>query len=146
MDFGPNTAEDTKNYVKSMIAAQDDNPRVHYEFAITLRDKGTLVGGCGLGLERPHEASIGYCLNPNFWGYGLATEAALALCQFGFSKLLLHRIFATCRLENVASARVMEKLGMKWEGLLREHVYVRGQWHDSYLYSILVHEFAESVR
>ena len=141
VDFGPNTEQDTKNFVHAVITTQNQEPRSVYEFAMTLKATGLVIGGGGLGIGGRGQASLGYCLHPEFWGQGFATEAATALCEFGFSELQLHRIFATCRPENVAPARVMEKLGMKWEGLLREHVYVRGQWRDSYLYSILHHEY-----
>lgn len=141
MDFGPNTEQDTKDFVNAVITAQNQEARTAYEFAMTLKHSGRLIGGCGLGLERHDQASLGYCLHPEFWGQGFATEADMALCEFGFPELHLHRILATCRPENMASARVMEKLGMKPEGLLREHLFVRGQWRDSCLYSILHHEF-----
>jgi len=73
------------------------------------------------------------------WLY--ATEAARALLTFGFGQLRLHRIFATCDPANTASARVLEKIGMQREGLLREHEWVKGRWRDSFLYAILDHEW-----
>ncbi|MFC0213753.1 GNAT family N-acetyltransferase [Paenibacillus chartarius] len=69
-------------------------------------------------------------------GLGYASEAAYALCKFGFTDLRLHRIFATCRPENAASSRVMEKIGMTQEGMLREHLFFKGKWHSSFGYSI----------
>ncbi|WP_317259177.1 GNAT family protein [Paenibacillus sp. J5C2022] len=63
------------------------------------------------------------------------------MLRHGFSELGLHRIFATCRPENIRSAKVMQKVGMKYEGHLREHMRHRGKWHDSYQYSILETEY-----
>ena len=60
----------------------------------------------------------------------------------GFGTLELHRIFATCDVRNVASARVLEKVGMRREGHLREDSCMRGQWRDSYVYGILEHEWS----
>lgn len=60
---------------------------------------------------------------------------------FGFQELELHRIYATCRPENIGSASVMKKISMTYEGQLREHLYCKGKWNDSLQYSILEHEF-----
>ena len=143
MEWGPNSEDDTKAYVQHIISTQGQTPRKVYEFAITLKGDGSLIGGCGLYLEEHSQASLGYCLNRTFWGRGFATEAAYSLCQYGLCEIHLHRIFATCRPENTASARVMEKLGMKKEGTLREHFYAKGKWQNSFMYSVLADEFTE---
>ncbi|MNC25878.1 hypothetical protein D3C75_739860 [compost metagenome] len=65
--------------------------------------------------------------------------------QFGFQELGLHRIYATCRPENTGSWMVMEKIGMNREGHLREHFSKEGKWQDSYLYSVLRHEFESRI-
>lgn len=67
-----------------------------------------------------------------------ATETAKALTKFGFNQLSLHRIFATCDVDNKRSAHVLEKIGMQNEGSLREHKWIRGAWRDSYLYAIII--------
>ena len=61
--------------------------------------------------------------------------------KVSFKKLEMHRIFATTSPDNVASIRILEKIGMKKEGYLRQNLLVRGAWRDSVLYSILQHEF-----
>ncbi len=76
-----------------------------------------------------------------FWEKGYATEASRALMDFGFAELGLHRIFATCDPANTASAHVLEKLGMKREGRLREHKWSKGKWRDSFLYAMLEQEW-----
>jgi ribosomal-protein-alanine N-acetyltransferase len=141
MDWGPNSENATKDYIDTMIQSQQQTPRAVYEFAMTLKENGFLIGGCGLHVEEHSQASLGYCLNRGFWGCGFASEAAYALCKVGFRELNVHRIFATCRPENIASAKVMEKIGMTKEGLLREHFYVKGKWQSSFLYSVLANEF-----
>lgn len=83
MDFGPNSIADTKNFIKAMFSAQLETPRQSYKFAVTLKADGILIGGCGLGLERNRQASLGYILNRPYWGLGYATEAAMSLCEFG---------------------------------------------------------------
>ena len=141
MEWGPNSADDTREFIRSTVESRRASPRRQYAFALTLRSDGTLIGGCGLDIHPHAQGVIGYCLHPGFWGQGYAAEAARALCGVGLRTLGLHRIFATCRPENLASARVMEKVGMTREGLLREHLHYKGQWQSSYLYSILADEY-----
>jgi ribosomal-protein-alanine N-acetyltransferase len=118
---------------------QKQSARVDYEFAVTLKTEGKLIGGVGIhGMERQGE--VGYCFNPNYWLHGYASEAATEILKFGFRDLGLHRIYATCRPGNIGSASVMKKIGMTYEGHLREHMFYKGKWHDSYQYSILEHE------
>jgi RimJ/RimL family protein N-acetyltransferase len=68
---------------------------------------------------------------------GYATETAKALLKLGFDTLGLHRISATCDVLNKASFNVLEKIGMKREGHLKEDIYLRNRWRDSYIYAIL---------
>ena len=81
-----------------------------------------------------------YVLNRNFWNKGYVTEAVKRVIDFGFSELGLHRIYATLAPENVTSVRVLEKAGMRREGHLREHKYIKGEWRDSLLYAIFESE------
>lgn len=143
VDWGPNTFEETRNFIRRAIATQNEHPRRNYNFAMILRAKNRLIGACGIFVSNldNREAWIGYVLNRHFWGQGYATEAAKALLTFGFEKLNLHRIFATCDPANIASAHVLEKIGMQHEGRLREHKRVRGKWRDSLLYAILDYEW-----
>ncbi|KWX77508.1 GCN5 family acetyltransferase [Paenibacillus riograndensis] len=112
-----------------------------FEFAVVLKETGQLIGGCGIHISEPGQGEIGYCFNPLFWRQGYTSEAAASLLDFGFQELNLHRIYATCRPENVGSAKVMQKLGMVYEGHLREHMWHKGRWHDSYQYSVLKPEY-----
>jgi len=143
--WGPNTKEDSRNFIRRAIGYEQQEPRKDYVLAVVLKAKGTLIGGCGIHLSKPNsrEGGISYCLNRHFWGRGYATEAARALLAFGFQEMGLHRIFATCDVENLASARVLEKVGMKREGCLREHIWTKGRWRDSFLYAILEHQWQQ---
>jgi RimJ/RimL family protein N-acetyltransferase len=87
------------------------------------------------------QGDVGYCLHPDFWGRGLATEAVRALLDLGFGTLELERIFALTIVENVASWRLMERIGMTREGIMRHNRLVSGAWRDSVLYAILRGEF-----
>jgi RimJ/RimL family protein N-acetyltransferase len=145
MDFGPNSEEESRAFIQKAFEQQKENPRRNFTLAITLEAQKALIGGCGIYVSNPknREGYIGYVLNRNFWGEGYATETAQALLEFGFNKLKLHRVFATCDAKNVPSAHVLEKIGMRREGHFRENGWVKGRWRDSLLYAILDHEWAK---
>jgi ribosomal-protein-alanine N-acetyltransferase len=101
-----------------------------------------LVGAISLKLEMIHRrAELGYWIGVPFWNLGYATEAAAAIMQFGFVELSLNRIEAQYFENNVASGRVMQKLGMTHEGVLRKHVIKDGVALDSIRYGILRSEY-----
>lgn len=143
MDWGPNTKADTKRFIRRAKAHQKEKPRRNFTLAVILKAERKLIGSCGIHVWNPdnREGWIGYCFNRNSWRNGFATEAAEALLDFGFGRLGLHRIFATCDPANVASAHVLQKIGMKIEGHLREHKWAKGDWQDSLLFSILEQEW-----
>ena len=87
------------------------------------------------------KADMGYWIKKDLWGQGFATEAALGAIKFGFQKLGINKIYATSAPENLASIRVLEKIGMVKEGYLKEDVCVRGHYRDSVLMAILKKEF-----
>jgi RimJ/RimL family protein N-acetyltransferase len=121
------------------IGFQQERPRRKFQLAITLPETGELIGNCGIRVYDPAAggADIGYELDPRFWGCGYATEAARAMLSYGFGPLGMHRITAECLAENSASAHVLEKIGMRREGHLRENVWMKGRRWDTFLYAIL---------
>ena len=136
------TAEDVRAFVRHFIDWQGEQPRRNFQFAVVLKGEGRLIGNCGIRTNPDRrDADIGYELAHPHWGRGYATEAARAVLAFGFEELRLHRIWASCVLENAGSGRVLEKLGMRREGHLREHEWMRGRWWDTLLYAILDREW-----
>jgi [ribosomal protein S5]-alanine N-acetyltransferase len=106
-------------------------------FAATLPE-GDLVGAIGLEIEPPHHrAELGYWVARPFWNGGYATEGARAVVQYGFRVLGLNRVAAHHYSRNPASGRVMQKLGMTFEGRLRKHVLKWGVFEDIDMYGIL---------
>jgi RimJ/RimL family protein N-acetyltransferase len=87
--------------------------------------------------EAIREWEVGWAIHPDEWGKGYATEAARQVMDWGFRELDIHRIVAFCHASNSASVRVMEKLGMHQDGMLRETRWLRGEWWDEYVYAIL---------
>jgi len=131
--------------VQRFLDWQQETPRGKIQLAVTLRSTGELIGNVGLRQSIPaaHEAEIGYELSPASWGCGYATEAARAMLAFGFSARGLHRIHAYCIAENVASVRVLEKLGMHCEERLHMHEWFKGRWWGVWRYSIGQQEWQE---
>jgi RimJ/RimL family protein N-acetyltransferase len=137
------TEQDVRRFVHMFMGWSKEETRRKYQLAIILRNEGRLIGNCGLRMSHNSswEADIGYELNSQYWGHGYATEAAQALLSFGFSELRLHRIIAHCIAENVASACVLEKIGMKYEGRFRQNEWMKGSWWDTLQYAILDSEW-----
>lgn len=134
-----------RELVETWLSQQQETPRIKYQLAITLRTSRALIGSCGVRLEWAgvHEGDIGFELDPEHWGQGYASEAARAMVGFGFSQLGLHRIWARCLADNDRSARVLERLGMRLEGRLRQNEFFKGQWWDTLLYGLLAHEWQD---
>ena len=114
--------------------------------AITAHD-GSLVGAIALAISRAHQrAELGYWIGVPHWGRGYATEAAAAMVDYAFRTLGLRRVVAHCLSRNVASARVMEKIGMRREGMLRAHVIKWDVPEDVVLYALLSDEWSRLTR
>lgn len=139
MPWGPNSLEQTTEFVQGAMAARRAQPRSTFELAFVAKSSGEVIGagGCRVRSTVNLEGDIGYVLRRDAWGQGYATEAAAALVALGLRVLGLHRIWATCHVENARSARVLERIGMQREGRLRDHVRARGAWRDSYLYALV---------
>jgi len=107
--------------------------------AVTLASTGQYIGSMGLPLMREdyEHAELGYWIAKEYWNNGYCTEAARAMLRFGFTQLKLHRIFAHHFINNPASGRVLKKIGMKYEGRMREHVKKWGKFIDIDCYAIL---------
>ena len=130
--------EEYLRYISQRYATGD-----FYDWAVTLKENGKMIGTCGFTRFELHNnsAEIGYVLNPLYHGNGYATEAAGEVLRFGFEELKLHRIEAKHMLENTASHRVMEKLGMSEEGTFRESYYIRREYRTVTVCSILENEY-----
>jgi len=107
-----------------------------------VRSTGTLAGFARVGLGGHRSGEVGYALRKDHWGQGLACEAAGVIVDFAFTTLGLHRVVAATGPENVASRAVLDRLGFRHEGRMRDHVFTNGAWRDSLLYAVLDHEWA----
>jgi RimJ/RimL family protein N-acetyltransferase len=106
-------------------------------YAITLTSTGELVGSIDLRIKPEHRhAEIGYIIAREYWGNGYVTEAAMAMLRLGFETLNLNRIYAHHMTHNPASGRVMRKIGMRYEGTMRQHIIKWGEVRDIAFYGI----------
>jgi ribosomal-protein-alanine N-acetyltransferase len=114
-----------------------------YDWAVVLKDSGKMIGTCGFTRfdYANNSAEIGYVLNTEYHGQGIATEAVKKVLEFGFEKLCLNRIEGKYMVENAASRRVMEKCFMTFEGVRREGMLIKGRYRNVGVCSILKKEF-----
>lgn len=116
MLWGPNTYSDTLRYVEATLELDQKVIKTIYRFAIILKHSDDLIGMIDLTLKNTHVGELGYILNQAYWGRGYTTEAARIMIKYGFQTLGLTKIIATCDKRNIASYKVMEKLGMHFVG------------------------------
>jgi len=137
------TPEAAREFVGWFLDHQQQNPRIKFQLAVTLKSNSLLIGNCGIRMDGAAslQADIGYELDPKHWNHGYATEAAHAILDFGFSRFNVHRVWSWCVADNLGSAHVLEKLGMRLEGHLRENEFYKGRWWDTLMYAILADEW-----
>jgi [ribosomal protein S5]-alanine N-acetyltransferase len=137
--------EDTKYFLKSLTKMYKRRELV--DWGIVHKAEKKFIGTCGfVEWSMTHSrAEIGYALSARYWREGYMSEAVNAIIEFGFREMLLNRIVGRCEVNNIASARVMEKVGMQLEGILRQQLFVKGRYWDLKIYSILREEFFDDI-
>jgi RimJ/RimL family protein N-acetyltransferase len=141
------TEEQLDEFLSMAINGASAEPRLQWHFAVEDAASSRYLGSCCLMVEQdsPNSAELGYWFLRDDWGKGYATEASAAMLELGFHRLGFHRVWGKCHVANVASARVMEKLDMIYEGTLREHVWLRDHFRSSHIYGMLVGEYRAAV-
>ena len=128
--------EQTQEFVQGCIRAWEGETR--FPYVITLKGTGEVIGIIDPRIEGP-KVGIGYGSARAYWGKGYVTEATCAVIQWAFQQPSIYRVYATTDVENIASRRVMEKVGMQCEGILRKYILhpnISDIPRDSYLYAI----------
>ena len=135
-----NYTADYLRYIQSRYALGD-----FFDWAIIDRESRRMIGTCGFTKINTDNDSgeIGYVLNPDFWGRGYAVEAAKRVMEFGFCELGLHRIEARFMKGNERSLRVMEKLGMSFEGYHVDEIFVKGSYRTVGICAAVCHKTAK---
>jgi RimJ/RimL family protein N-acetyltransferase len=147
--WGPRTEDEVRDALEKKLAstairAEDDV----LSLAVVLKESDELVGDFILHWtsEEHQKAEIGYVIHPDHAGHGYATEAGRVLLRIAFQDLGLHRVVGSTDARNMASARVLEKLGMRNEAHLVENEFVKGEWQSELVYAILEMEWLELER
>jgi RimJ/RimL family protein N-acetyltransferase len=133
-----------RRQLERVIASQSLRPRRAWELAVVVTRTERVIGTCDLARTGPREADLGYMLARAYWGRGYATELATALLAAAFDTLRLERVTALVDVHNDRSRHVLEKAGLRWDGLLRRHAHAKGRWWDCHRYAIARDEWLES--
>jgi [ribosomal protein S5]-alanine N-acetyltransferase len=142
LSFDSRSQDEAYAMLGGILARARQEPRTEYYLAIAVPPERTVIGFARLGLAGVQAAKLGVAVRRSQWGHGYAGDAARALITVGFGELGLHRISAAAGPDNAASIAVIKRLGMAYEGRIRDHVYTNGAWRDSLLYSLLASEWA----
>ncbi|MBI2559124.1 GNAT family N-acetyltransferase [Candidatus Woesearchaeota archaeon] len=129
----PYTIKEAKDWISRCIKSKNGKNKKEIHFAIDVN--GEVIGGMGFIKIEKHKAEIGYWLGKKYWNRGIMTEAVKLMVNFGFKKLKLVRIYAQIFSKNRRSARVLEKNGFRFEGLLRKEIYKNNKLSDAILYA-----------
>jgi [ribosomal protein S5]-alanine N-acetyltransferase len=145
--WGPNTPEETHELVGKWMDERANWPRAEVNLAVELKGDGKVIGSVRFAIidGASRSAELGYAFNPMAWNKGYATEATRAVLNCAFSVVNVHRVLAMCDARNIASFRVMEKIGMRREGHFIQDKFQKGEWRDSYLYAALEHDIRPTI-
>ena len=137
----PYTEQDGKEFISAMLSADESET---FAFAITVDNM--VIGSIGIfrqGNIHRQTAELGYYIAEEYWGKGIMTEAVKQICEYVFDKSDIIRIYAEPFAYNIASCRVLEKVGFQYEGTLRSNAVKNGKVIDMEMYSLLKAEIKE---
>lgn len=139
----PYSREQAVAFLAEMRQIEPGAPGQWYQLAIELKATGALIGDCAFGRlkEDARQAEIGYSLARTYQGEGYASEAIHRLLDYLFGELELHRVRAICDVNNLASIRLLERVGMRREAHFIENFWLKGHWSSEYWYGILRREW-----
>jgi len=143
--FWPSFEEETRTFISSSIKKAEDVPCEDFQYAAVTKANNTLIGSCNFLLSGVGGSNIGWIVSSDYWKHGYGTEMGKAMLRLGFEELNFQRIIACCDAENIGSWRVMEKIGMRREGLFldcrRAHKQSKKGYSDEVTYAILRDEW-----
>lgn len=133
----PATEADSALHYERLKSGPKNNTGISW--AITLKEAGEMIGNIGLfNIQKEHyRTEIGYFLHPDYHRKGIMFEAITAVCDFAFSKMKIHSIEANVNPENIASRKLLEKIGFRQEAYFRENFYYNGNFLDSAIYCLV---------
>jgi len=133
----PANIRETEKVVTDWIIKNEK--KISFTFKVELIKRKSFIGliSLNLGNAKFKTAEVWYKFHSDFWNNGYATEALSKILEFGFNQLKLHRIGAGCAVDNIASIRTLEKVGMTREGRKRKVLPLKDGWSDNFEYAIL---------
>jgi RimJ/RimL family protein N-acetyltransferase len=140
----PYPADQAERLIRAMAGQHPDTPGEWFQFAVTLRSTGELIGDCGSKTDAsdPRLAEIGYTIAAGHQGNGYGSDTVRTLVGYLFDARGKHRVTASCDPRNAASIRLLERVGLRREGHLRESFWLGGEWTDDLLFAMLDREWA----
>lgn len=144
----PRTEDEVREVLEGQILRSHDAPETGVTLAVELTATGEVIGHVSLMVGPPEhrQGELGFIFHPDHQGHGYATEAARALLALAFETYDLHRVCGRLEPRNVASARVLERLGMRKEGLLVENEWVKDEWQSELVYALLAREWRDGAQ
>ncbi len=139
----PLAEERARNFLARQAAVEMGDEGGYIAFAVHHKSDDKIIGEISLNVlpKARSRGEIGWSLHPDYWRQGYATEAARVCLAYGFEDLNLHRVTTFCDARNQASYRLMERLGMRREGLFRRSGFTEGAWRDEFFYALLRDEW-----
>ena len=144
----PYPREEGERFIREIAEDDPDTAGEWFQFAVALRSSGQLIGDCAAmpHADDPRQCDIGFTLSSEHQGHGYASEAVRLLLTYLFTARAKHRITAYCDPRNAPSVALLERLGMRREGHLRESTWAKGEWTDDLVYGLLHDEWHGTAR
>lgn len=135
--------EQVAAFLRHAIEESHRPDRQAFTLGVRVAGSGAFAGFTEIVIDptQTSTAEVGCVLLPAYWKHGYASEILKTMLAFGFDELGLHRVYAKCDELNLPSARVMEKCGLRYEGTIREHVWLRDHWRSTRYYGMLAGEY-----
>jgi RimJ/RimL family protein N-acetyltransferase len=142
----PYTLDQAMAFLREMELAQPGAPGTWYQLAVERQGQPGLIGDCAFQVfaDDERQAQIGFTFSPAYQKQGYATEAVNGLLDYLFGEMRLHRVTATCDVENEASVRLLERLGMRREAQFIENIWFKDAWGSEYVYALLYEEWSRA--
>jgi aminoglycoside 6'-N-acetyltransferase len=143
----PFPLSEAKDFIASLYHLAPGIPGTWFQFAVNLASSGALIGDVALRTSEAdgRQAELGFTFAAVHQGQGYATEAVRAVVQYAFETLAMHRVFSRTDARNLRAQRLLERLGFRREGELRESTWFKGAWATDLLYAHLESEWSDQT-
>ena len=142
--FPGKSVEEIRDYIAQQNCFSPGDLGKCFDLAVHLKAEEKVIGLVTLVTHESYQGEVGFALNTAYQRQGYATEAVCAVLEYGFIALKMHRIFARTGRQNISSWLLLERVGMRREGLFVHDHQEEGQWQDTFIYALLAGEWMES--